>query len=226
MAAIGVAVGLTAAAFAVSLLGGIAFVLPILLFGLDVQSLAVFLLLSAVGQLGFLAVGYAYTRRRAIDIPIAVPSARETGYAAGGIVTALTTATVLSVVLALLDLVPESALGETVEADPSILLGLIVLSVVLVAPAEEFLFRGVIQGRLRQSFGPVGAVTGASLLFGSLHLGNYTGALGAVVGGALLIAVTGSVFGVLYERTQNLAVPIVTHAGYNVTLLVVSYLTL
>ena len=37
------------------------------------------------------------------------------------------------------------------------------------------LFRGVIQGRLGRSFGPVAAVVGSSLLFGSIHLGNYTG---------------------------------------------------
>jgi len=100
------------------------------------------------------------------------------------------------------------------------------LSIVLVAPAEEFLFRGVIQGRLRRSLGPVGAVVGSSLLFGSLHLGNYTGETAAVVAGAVLIACVGTVFGTLYERTQNLVVPIVAHGVYNTILMVLSFLTL
>ena len=36
-------------------------------------------------------------------------------------------------------------------------------------------FRGVIQGRLGRSFGPIAAVIESSLLFGSIHLRNYTG---------------------------------------------------
>ncbi|MDR9382041.1 MAG: CPBP family glutamic-type intramembrane protease [Natronomonas sp.] len=34
----------------------------------------------------------------------------------------------------------------------------------------------------------------------------------------------GAVFGALYERTGNLAVPILVHAVYNVVLLAISYL--
>ena len=78
--------------------------------------------------------------------------------------------------------------------------------------------------RLRAQFGPAPGIIGASLLFGSLHLANYSGNPVAIVAGALMIAGVGSLFGTLYEYTGNLAVPILVHAIYNVILLVSSYL--
>nr|WP_303646822.1 CPBP family intramembrane glutamic endopeptidase [Haloarchaeobius salinus] len=127
--------------------------------------------------------------------------------------------------LAALDLVPGSVIEESGTIDPNFFLGVAVLSVLIVAPAEEYLFRGVVQGRLRETFGPVGAVVGSSLLFGSVHLANYTGSVEQVVAGALLIAGTGAVLGALYEWTDNLTVPIVTHALYNVVLAGTAYVT-
>jgi membrane protease YdiL (CAAX protease family) len=221
-----VALGLTVAGFLVSLIGGVAFIVPLILLEVDIQSTGPFLALTAVGQVAFLVLGYAYVRTTGLTVHVSWPTAREIGWALAGVVAALTVAIVASAVLAALDLVPESVIGDAVVSDPTLVLGLAVLSIVLVAPAEEFLFRGVIQGRLRRSLGPVGAVAGSSLLFGSLHLGNYTGETAAVVAGAVLIACVGTVFGVLYERTENLAVPIVAHGVYNTVLMMLSYLTL
>jgi len=221
-----VALGLTVAGFLVSLVGGIAFIVPLILLEVDIQSTGPFLALTAVGQVAFLVLGYAYARYTGLTVHVSRPSARELGWALAGVVAALVVAVGVSVLLAVLDLVPESVIGDAIVSDPTLVLGLAALSIVLVAPAEEFLFRGVIQGRLRRSLGPVGAVVGSSLLFGSLHLGNYTGETAAVVAGAVLIACVGTVFGTLYERTQNLVVPIVAHGVYNTILMVLSFLTL
>ena len=76
----------------------------------------------------------------------------------------------------------------------------------------RLLFRGVVQRRLRDQFGPTPAIGGASLLLGSMHLANYSGRLAPVVAEALMIAAVGAVFGVVYERTDNLAAPILVHA--------------
>jgi len=130
----------------------------------------------------------------------------------------------LSTLLWLLDLVPEPVLGAVGAVDPTFLLAMAVLSVVLIAPAEELLFRGAVQGRLRERFGAVPAVAGASLLFGSMHLVNFTGALAPTVATILLLAVVGAVYGAVYERTGNLVVPIAVHATYNVVLLAGTYL--
>ncbi|MFB6166135.1 MAG: lysostaphin resistance A-like protein [Haloarculaceae archaeon] len=221
--AVAVAVGITALAFVVSLIGGVALAVPVLVLELDIQRPAIFLALTAAGQVGFLAVGYAYARRYGLTVPIRTPTARQLAIGLGGAVLAMVVATVLSVVVTVLGLLPSSVIGDAGTQDPIVYLGLAALSVVLVAPVEEFVFRGVVQGRLRQSFGPVGAVAGSSLLFGSMHLANYAGNPQSVVAGALLIACVGAVFGSLYERTGNLAVTIVTHATYNAVLLGIAY---
>lgn len=224
--AILVAVGLTVAGIVVSLVGGVAFIIPLIILEVDVQSTGPFLALTAVGQVGFLAVGYLYARYSGLMVHISRPSLREVAVALAGVLAALVVVTVTSGIFAVLGLVPGSVIGDAAFEDPMLLLGLAALSIALVAPAEEFLYRGVVQGRLRWSFGPVGAVVASSLLFGSIHLGNYTGNTAAVVSGAVVIACGGLVFGTLYERTRNLAVPIVAHAVYNTLLLVLAFLTL
>jgi hypothetical protein len=224
--AIAAGVGLTVLAFVLSLIGGVVLVVPVLLFDLEFTSLPVLIALTAAGQFGFLLVGYLYARYAAVRVRLAVPSLRELGYTVAGIVGALALAVGLSALLSVLGLVPGSVIEDIAVEDPRFLLALAALSVVLVAPAEEFLFRGVIQTRLRKAFGPVGAVAGASLLFGSLHLANYVGTIGPVIAGALLIACVGAVFGILYERTGNLVVPVVAHAVYNVVLFGIAFATI
>ena len=216
-------VGLTALAFVVSLVAGVVFLVPLVVLGYDIQSTPILVGATAAGQLGMLALGYAYYRYRHLVVPIRTPSAADLGYAAAGVVGALVVAVGVGLLLAALNLVPGSVIRDVATTDPTFLLGLAALSVVVVAPVEEFVFRGVIQRRLRDRFGPAPAIVGASLLFGSLHLANYTGRLAPVVAGAFLIATVGVVFGILYERTDNLVVPILSHAAYNVMLLLVSY---
>ena len=218
--------GLTVGIFLVSIVAGVAFVVPMIVLGYDIETTSVLLGATAVGQVAMFGLGYAYYRYRDVLVPVAVPSLSNVGYAAAGVVAAIALAVGLSALLVALDLLPGSVIGDTAATDPRYLLGLAVLSVLVVAPAEEFVFRGVIQGRLRQYVGPVPAIVGASLLFGSLHLANYSGNPVAVVAGALMIAAIGTVFGALYERTDNLAVPVLAHAVYNVVLLVTSYLAM
>jgi membrane protease YdiL (CAAX protease family) len=224
--AILVAAGLTVAGILVSLVGGLAFIIPLIILEVDVQSAGPFLALTAVGQVGFLAVGYLYARVSGLIVYVSRPSLREVAIALAGVLGALVVVTVASAVFAALGLVPGSVIGDAAFEDSTLLLGLAALSIALVAPAEEFLYRGVIQGRLRWSFGSVGAVVASSVLFGAIHLGNYRGDPAAVVSGAVVIACGGLVFGTLYERTRNLAVPIVAHAVYNTLLLVLAFLAL
>lgn len=218
------ALGVTATAVVISLVAGVAFLVPAIALGYDVGTTWVIVGATGAGQVGFLAVGYAVVRRLDVAVRVVLPSPTELLYAAGGTVAALLAAVVLSSVLVVLDLVPDSVVGDVAAIDPTFLLGLAALSVVIVAPAEELLFRGAIQGRLRERFGPVTAVAVASLLFGSIHLTNFSGSVPNVVAAALMIGCIGAIFGAIYERTGNLAVPIVAHAAYNVLLLVTSYL--
>jgi uncharacterized protein len=224
--AAGVGFGLTLTALLLSTVFGFLVAVPIFVVGFDVESPVVLLSLLAGGQLGFFAAGYLYARRYGVAISLAKPKRHELQYAGLGIVAALLFATGAGLLLSLLGLEPNAVLEEIVSQNPLITIWLVILTIVVVAPVEEYLFRGVIQGRLRESFSAPVAIVLASLLFGSLHLGNFAGSLGAVVGWALLITGVGVVFGVLYERTNNLLVPIVAHAGYNVILFTFGYLTM
>jgi hypothetical protein len=211
-------------AFLIAILAGAVFVVPLLVLGYDIQTTVVLVGSTAASQLGMFALAVWYRTRRRVSIPLSRPSRAQLGYVVGGVLGALIAAIGLSLVLDALGLLPNSVISDVVTANPTYLLGLAVLSAFLIAPVEEFVFRGVIQGRLRQQFGPLPAILGASVLFGSMHLANYTGQFRAVLAGALLIASVGAIFGAIYERTQNLLVPILVHGGYNVVLLVSSYL--
>ncbi|MFB6128023.1 MAG: lysostaphin resistance A-like protein [Halolamina sp.] len=108
---------------------------------------------------------------------------------------------------------------------PVLFLYLVPLSVLLVGPAEELLFRGTVQGLLRDSWGPRAAVAAASLVFGAIHYWSVVG--GGPVERLLYVAVAavlGAVLGMLYEVTGNLVVPALAHGAYNATLFVIQYL--
>lgn len=80
---------------------------------------------------------------------------------------------------------------------------------------EEMLFRGVLQYELIGRLGNVGAVGLSSVIFGLLH---------AVTPVYALLATLASVyFGFIYLDTGNLAVPIVTHALYDVVALMYAH---
>lgn len=219
-------IGITILALVLSILFGIMFLVPIALLGYDLFSTSVLIVISIIGQVVFLLVAIIYIGKRDIDVPLDLPSRSDSLYILGGILATLITAISLTQALYLLDLMPDSPLDEMAASEPRLLLALALLSVVLVAPAEELLFRGAIQGRLRQNFGPVLSVGVASILFGALHLGNFTGEPLSIVLGAVLITVISLILGALYELTENLSVPIIVHAIYNVVLLISSYMIL
>lgn len=224
--AAGVAVGLIVLAFIMSVIIGILIGIPLLLAGFEFESTPVFIALIIGGQIAFFITGCLYARRYGLSVPLSLPSQRDIGYALVGVVAALIVATVGFSLMAWADLMPDAIIETAVTQDPMVAIWMGLLSVFLIAPAEEYLCRGVIQGRLRNSFAAPGAILIASLLFGALHLGNYVGSIGTVVGGALLIASVGAVFGVLYEKTDTLTVPIIAHGVYNFILFAASYLML
>ena len=205
---------------------GAALLLGLLFLEVSMGTTRMLIYLLAAGQFGLLLFGVAYVRRRDVTVLMELPDGTDLRYAVGGTVAALALATAISYGLGVLDLMPGSVLEEQAAVEPAFLIALGALSIVVVAPAEELLFRGIIQGRLRETFGPAGAITGASLLFGALHLANYVGPPAQVFSGVFLITVTGAVLGYVYEKTGNLAVPIAAHAAYNVVFSVVTYLRL
>ena len=84
------------------------------------------------------------------------------------------------------------------------------------APAEELVYRGLVQGRLRATFDTLGVVILGGLMFGLMHFLVGLMTQGVSVGGSLYwgidTVIPGLAWGYAYERTDNLLVTAVTHA--------------
>ncbi|WP_281196122.1 CPBP family intramembrane glutamic endopeptidase [Halorubrum sp. F4] len=94
-------------------------------------------------------------------------------------------------------------------------LAMVAVSLLVVGPVEEVLFRGVVQGGLRRAFDAAPAILIAGVLFGLVHLSGIEGTpveRWAYVG---VVIVLGCVLGYLYERTGNVLVPGLAHGVYN-----------
>lgn len=109
----------------------------------------------------------------------------------------------------------------TGQSTVSRLLGNLAADVIQSGFVEEFLFRGVLQTRLRFLAGTGWALVLQALLFGVWHLGlgfTNTGHAGLVPALASTIvhqSLIGLALGILFERTRNLVVPSVVHVALN-----------
>ena len=174
---------------------------------------------------GGIAIIYVKARNIGFDfVPFAVPNRREILVTVGGTIALLGLLFVASVVISSLGL--ESARNQIVEIgrqNPTVFLLLVPLSFLLVGPGEELMFRGLVQGTLRESFHPARAVVLASALFASIHLFSLTGDGKLVyIGIAFVLAL---VLGATYEYTGNLTVPALIHGAYNAIQFGAAYVT-
>jgi membrane protease YdiL (CAAX protease family) len=164
---------------------------------------------------GGLAVAYLHVRDLGFEfVPFSVPDARESVVIVGGTLILLGLLFVVSELLSTFGI--EAAQNRIVvigQQNPEVFLLLIPLSFLLVGPGEELLFRGLVQGTLREAIHPTRAVILASALFASIHLFSLSGEGKAVyIAVAFVLAL---VLGAVYEYTENLAVPAVIHGAYN-----------
>lgn len=180
--------------------------------------------LTALQFVGFLAVGYLYLDRVADRdlVFLRWPTLRDAGWVVAGLVGLYAFNLLLSVVLANIGVDPASNQIVSQNRDtPVAMLYLAVVSILFVAPGEELLFRGLVQGLLRRAFGVAPALVAASAVFGVAHVGALIGGPGAdptLVEIAAYLAIAGGlglILGAIYERTKSLVVPIVIHGLWN-----------
>lgn len=158
-------------------------------------------------------------------LPFRLPDGPTTGIIVGGTVLLLVCQYLINQLLQWADFAPGA--NQAVLAgsgDPTYFLIMVPVSILFVGPAEELLFRGAVQGRLRQSWGVWPAILTATVLFGLVHIPAITGGFGAQLSYALLVAVLGLLLGYLYEYTGNILVPSLIHGAYNATLFGMLYL--
>ena len=86
-------------------------------------------------------------------------------------------------------------------------IGIMILQIVIIAPiAEELLFRGLIFKLLRKKYSFFAAAATSSIIFALIHRASLN---------ILPLFVISFVFAYLYEKTQNIATPMILHSIHN-----------
>ncbi len=175
---------------------------------------------------GFVSNLLGTVSRSGFGIGARIPSLTELGIALGGYVLAIVGAIVGNfIVSAFVD--AETGTNQAAEVgmqNPEVLLLLIPASFLLIGPGEEMLFRGIVQGRLREVLSAVPAILITAAFFAAIHFFALTG--GSVTGNLAALGVLtlpSLVFGAAYEYTDNIAVPSLIHGAYNATLFSLLY---
>lgn len=188
----------------------------------------------ALSEAGLVAAGLAFlaVTGRGVDyLDLRKPSARDLGYVVVG------TFALLGIRFGgglLVEAAGVSFANRTLRQFPranllTVLLVLVPLSVLVIGPGEELLFRNVVQKYLAESLSNPAAVVVASGLFALVHLPN---AAVAGVGSEATVAVLALLFcisvglGVVYARTENLVVPALVHGLYDAAVFAGAYLSL
>ncbi|WP_439028208.1 lysostaphin resistance A-like protein [Haloarchaeobius sp. DT45] len=206
----------------------------VVLLALDASDLTlpVYALLFVVGYVGLTLVGVAYllVTGRGWGFVDLKPLDRESLKAVVGF-TALGVAFVLAV--GVLTAVTSLETSENVNLAPGLagntdyLLLLVAVALLVNGPAEEFLFRNIIQKSLYRTFSRRSAIVVTSLIFALVHIPAFwTTNYGALVTSLLVIFVGSLVFGTAYAKTENLTVVALVHGLFNAIQILMLYLAL
>lgn len=184
----------------------------------SVELRTAFLVLNFVGMAA-IGAAYLHLSGRGFDyVDIRQPTRRDWIFAGIGIGLSLLLYVVAVAVITLIDLpASDNPIVEFVDTEFMILI-MILIVFFFNAPAEEFLFRNVIQKRLYDAFSRMESVFIAAGLFALIHLPVYyllADSVLAVVVPVVIVFFGGAIFGYVYAETDNLFVPILGHAVYN-----------
>ena len=225
------AIGLVLGAFLLAQVTGALGVVGVRAAGVTVETVAAlppvpYAFLNAARFVGFFLAVLLYLQWRGFPdlFDVRVPSLRDLGLVVAGFVALFAVAYALTVAFDALGLErATNSVSEQGRQDPVRFLYLIPVTFLFVAPGEELLFRGVVQGLFRRAYGVVPAVAFASLLFAFGHWLALVGSSGGKLGTVAVIVALGAVLGTLYELTENLLVPVLVHACWNTMSFLTSY---
>jgi membrane protease YdiL (CAAX protease family) len=219
-------VGLSVLAF---LLGQAISLAALPFLGVDPGPTVLYPILFVVQYLGFavVALGFLYATRRGFAyVDLSVPSGREIGIIAGGLVATFAVWGVASVVVAGLGLpaTDHALFNPSEDGSPQLLLVLVPLVLFVNGPVEELLYRNVIQKYLTERFPVPVAIITASGIFSLAHVPAYLSAgLTALSVTLTLLFVISCLWGWVYDRTESLFVVSALHGLYNAVLVGLLY---
>lgn len=180
---------------------------------------------GVVATLSLALLAVASLRIHAVEIPIRRPTRRAWGWIVGGTVLSLIAAIAFAILesVFVIEMAPSSASTLAPGASMFTVALAAAYFVLIVGPVEEYLFRGVVQGRLRQRFGPVLAIGVTSTGFALTHAPNFWLAGADLLSMGVVVALSGVavasvIMGVIYERTANLTIVAVAHGLTNAVL--------
>ncbi|SFS06182.1 hypothetical protein SAMN05216559_2988 [Halomicrobium zhouii] len=228
------------------LLGALLFTATIFLAGVESPAVVIVLSLVFVQGVGCIGVALTYIRLRPVvtsvigdvlgypeyvrdfSVDATVPDFEGWAIIVAGYVVALGSAFAGATIVSQFQVeTGQNAAAEIGMENPEVLLLLIPASILLIGPGEELLFRGIVQGRLREVFSPISAILVASFVFAMLHWFALSGGspTGNLVAAGLLIG-PAIVLGTAYEYTDNIVVPSLIHGIYNATLFTLLYVVI
>ncbi|PSP56135.1 CPBP family intramembrane metalloprotease [Halobacteriales archaeon QS_1_67_19] len=171
---------------------------------------------------------FRWTGKSLSYLDFRVPTKRDVGYFAAGVLALFGLQIGVSVLFAQLGL---STASHSVEqaaqtGDPTILLLLIPASWLIIGPGEELLYRNIIQKSLYDIFGEWGAVIVASVVFALAHILAYAGGASSLVSLANTLAVIfllSLILGATYLKTDNLTVSAAIHGTFDAVVFAAMY---
>ncbi len=225
--AVGVAVGI--ALLGVVILAVVTAAVGSLVIGIGLSTGVALVLGTVLGQyLGFAGLALTYLRRRGFTweqiqqyLGVRRPRVRELGLVVLGQLGIFATLLVLGSIIQLLDLqgaenAGAEAAADAAQTEPLIFVAVVIGMFLVVGPSEELLFRGGVQGRLRERFSPVAAIVATSAVFAPIHvIALAGGSLTAILVTITVLFVTSLALGAVYEYTGNILVPMLLHGLHN-----------
>ena len=206
--------------------------------GVDVSQPIVKVTLSSVllqgAGFGAIALGFYGVYQRTVEdgteyvslrefVLLYRPSRPQLLFAVAGYLLLFAVALLTALVSSLLGVAPApNEIATIAQQQPVTLLLLAALSYLVVAPAEELLYRGIIQLHFREAFSPSLAIAATSFIFAISHIGAISGT--GVTASLISVFLISVILGAFYEYTDNLAVPILMHGSYNATQFLLLYI--
>lgn len=183
--------------------------------------------------LGTGTVAIIYLANRGLNasyLDFKVPSKRDVGYIAGGVVLIFLLMYVLSFLLTTLGISTAShSIEQTAKnGNAKVLLLFIPLSWLVIGPGEELLYRNIIQKSLYDTFSEFGAVVIASVVFALAHVFAYaSGSTPTQLAGTLVVIfVLSLVLGTVYLKTGNLTASALVHGTFDAVVFAALYFQL